>query len=89
MTRSDVSGAQELEALLAATPGVRSAAAGARNGQLVGWVVARGAAFSMNDVYAHVARRASPNAVPEFLLLVDDIPVLPDGEVDRHSLVWP
>lgn len=89
MSKFDVSWAKELEARLADAPGVRFAAAGARNGQLVGWVVAGGSAFSMNDVYEYVVRRAQPSAVPEFLLLVDDIAMLPDGEVDRHSLVWP
>lgn len=90
MPGSNVSWASELESLLVAAPGVRSAAAGARNGRLVGWVVADSlSAFSMNEVYGHVARLAAPDALPDFLLLVDDIPLLPDGAVDRRGLVWP
>jgi acyl-CoA synthetase (AMP-forming)/AMP-acid ligase II len=86
----NVSWASELESLLVAAPGVRFAAAGERSGQLVGWIVADSlSTFSMEEVYEHVARLAAPNALPDYLLLVDDIPLLPSGGVDRRGLVWP
>jgi acyl-CoA synthetase (AMP-forming)/AMP-acid ligase II len=58
--------------------------------RLVGWVVAVDApTFSMEAVYEHVVRRAAADALPDYLLLVDEIPRRPDGAPDHVQLVWP
>ncbi|UEA85464.1 non-ribosomal peptide synthetase [Tsukamurella paurometabola] len=80
----------EVEAALAACPGVsaavaavRDAAAGAR---LVGYVVAPGR--SPEEITATVTRRL-PAAMVPFVVVLDALPVTPSGKLDRAALPEP
>ena len=80
----------EVEAALAAVPGVSAAVAlvrdGARGGRLVGYVVAPGRA--PDEVTAAVARRL-PAAMVPFVVVLDALPLTPSGKLDRAALPEP
>ncbi|MEU8802030.1 amino acid adenylation domain-containing protein [Spirillospora sp. NPDC048819] len=76
----------EVEAVLAAQPGVRSAAVAAHGSRLVGYVV--------GDVDAEVLddrlRGLLPGyLVPAELVVLDELPLNPNGKVDRRALPEP
>lgn len=84
----------DLEVHLANAPGVTSAAAMMRQtptrAQVVGWVVAADpGSFSMAAVHEYVVLHAPTSALPDYLLLVDEISRDPDGGLQHHRLVWP
>jgi amino acid adenylation domain-containing protein len=56
--------------------------------QIVGFVAAGGAAaLSSDDLQAHLSERLPPYMAPAQLLILPDLPLLPNGKVDRRSLV--
>ncbi|CAM3332753.1 amino acid adenylation domain-containing protein [Tsukamurella hominis] len=80
----------EVEAALAAVPGVNAAVAlvrdGARGGRLVGYVVAPG--LAPDEVTAAVGRRL-PAAMVPFVVVLDALPLTPSGKLDRAALPEP
>ena len=80
----------EVEAALAACPGVSAAVAAVRDGatgaRLVGYVVAPG--LAPDEVTAAVARRL-PAAMVPFVVVLDALPLTPSGKLDRAALPEP
>ncbi|MFB4311445.1 amino acid adenylation domain-containing protein [Actinomadura sp. GTD37] len=76
----------EVEAALAALPGVRRAAVAAHGSRLVGYVVGDADAGAL-----HESLRASlPDyLVPAELVVLDELPLTPNGKVDRRALPEP
>ena len=81
-----------LAALIEQHPGIAEAAVVGRDdaewGQrVVAYVIARGAAPSTEELRAFVRAHAPPHAAPREVVVVDDLPRLPSGKVDRLALV--
>ncbi|MFB9431804.1 amino acid adenylation domain-containing protein [Streptoalloteichus tenebrarius] len=85
----------EVEAALAARPGVRHVVVVVREDQpgvrkLVGYVVAEpGARLDGGEVRAAVAGTLPDYMVPSAVVVLDALPVLPNGKVDQRSLPAP
>ncbi|HUP43264.1 MAG TPA: amino acid adenylation domain-containing protein, partial [Thermoanaerobaculia bacterium] len=92
----------EIEAVLAAHPAVERAAArlwdgpggeGAGDRRLVAYAVARPGAGAGAELAAELgealARRLPPALVPAAVLLLPELPLLPNGKVDRRALPAP
>ncbi|WP_431782701.1 amino acid adenylation domain-containing protein [Streptomyces chumphonensis] len=77
----------EVEAALAAVPGVRAAAADLRSARLVGYVVSD--AVTAEDVRAHLAGRLPEPMVPAVVVPLDALPLTPNGKLDRAALPAP
>ncbi|MFF5499998.1 amino acid adenylation domain-containing protein [Streptomyces aquilus] len=77
----------EVEAVLAAHPGVERAVAVVRDGRLVGYVVGGGA--DGDDVRAGVAVRLPEYMVPSVVVVLDAFPLTVNGKVDRAALPVP
>lgn len=81
----------QVEAVLAATPGVRAAAAfgihDARWGQLVAAAVAVAPAFDHARALEQWRAQLPPHARPRRLALLAELPRLPSGKVDRRALL--
>ncbi len=81
----------QVEAVLAATPGVRAAAAyglhDARWGQLVAAAIAVAPAFDHARALEEWRARLPPHARPRRLALLAELPRLPSGKVDRRALL--
>ncbi|SNX62135.1 non-ribosomal peptide synthase protein (TIGR01720 family)/amino acid adenylation domain-containing protein [Streptomyces sp. TLI_55] len=77
----------EVEAVLAAHPGVERAVAVVRDGRLVGYVVGAGA--DGDDVRAHAAGRLPEYMVPSAVVVLDAFPLTVNGKVDRAALPVP
>jgi non-ribosomal peptide synthetase-like protein len=80
----------EIDAQLAAVPGVRSSASAVRysdggNPILVGYVVGD---IEVSDVRAALRRRLPEGIVP-MVVRLDEFPVKCSGKVDRDALPWP
>lgn len=79
----------EVEAVLSATPGVRSACAfgipDERWGQIVGAAIAADASFDRAAAAAHWHERLPPHARPRRLAMATALPLLPGGKVDRRA----
>jgi amino acid adenylation domain-containing protein len=82
----------EVEAVLRRHPGVQDAVAAAPgptdgDRQLVGYVVPReGPAPTAEDLHAHAARWLPAVMVPARFLVLDTLPLSPNGKVDRRAL---
>jgi len=80
---------QQIEAVLAATPGVRAACAfgvaDERWGQLVAAAIAVDAAFALADAIARWRAALPPFARPRELAIVRELPVSPNGKLDRRA----
>jgi len=80
----------QIEAVLAATPGVRAAAAfgiaDARWGQVVGAALAVAPTFDRATALARWHAQLPPHARPRRLALLDDLPKLPSGKLDRRAV---
>ncbi|HEX5720801.1 MAG TPA: amino acid adenylation domain-containing protein [Thermoanaerobaculia bacterium] len=78
---------EEVEAALAACPGVRQAAVLARDGALVSYVLPEvqdpGLPAALR---ANLASRLPAFLVPSLILLVDSFPRTPSGKIDRRAL---
>ncbi|GAA0717909.1 amino acid adenylation domain-containing protein [Dokdonella soli] len=85
----------EIEANLAAAPGVARAVAVAREDRagdvrLVAYVVAReGASLDETALRTQLKARLPDYMVPQHILLLDAIPLLPNGKIDRKALPAP
>lgn len=80
----------EVDAALAATPGVRAAASAVRttaagNTLLVGYVVSD---VDVGEIRALVAERLPAGILPT-IVRVDELPTRASGKVDRAALPWP
>ncbi|HYB44046.1 MAG TPA: amino acid adenylation domain-containing protein [Candidatus Methylomirabilis sp.] len=83
----------EVESALAADPGVAKAVAVVREEKtgdcrLVGYVVPAGGARPA-DILDSMRRRVPAHMVPSALVLLDSLPLLPNGKIDRQSLPDP
>jgi acyl carrier protein len=82
----------EIEQALLATPGVSRAAVALRESaggekMLVGFVVLRaGAVTSAGELRDSLSRRLPPPAVPHVFEIVEALPTLPNGKLDRARL---
>ncbi|MDT0381742.1 amino acid adenylation domain-containing protein [Streptomyces sp. DSM 42041] len=77
----------EVEAALGAVPSVTAAAAAVRSARLVGWVVSSSA--TPETVRAHLAARLPEHLVPAAVVVLDALPVTPNGKLDRAALPAP
>ncbi|WP_409238113.1 amino acid adenylation domain-containing protein [Streptomyces sp. PA5.6] len=83
----------EVEAALAAAPGVRAAAALIREDRpgdrrLLGYVVA-GQTLDVDQVKQAVAARLPDHMVPAAVVTVGELPLMPNGKLDRKALPAP
>jgi amino acid adenylation domain-containing protein len=83
----------EIEAALAAFPGVRQAVVDARPGpggdRLVAWIAADGAHPSPVALRDGLARSLPEHMIPSVFVPVDALPLTPSGKVDRRALPDP
>jgi amino acid adenylation domain-containing protein len=83
----------EIEAELAALPGVRQAVVDARTGpggaRLVAWIAAEGAQPAPAELRAGLLRSLPDHMVPSVFVPVDSMPLTPSGKVDRRALPEP
>jgi hypothetical protein len=85
---------EEIEAVLATHPGVAEAVAAIRpgadgEGQLVAWIVPRGALPATEALRAHLAGRLPPYMLPSAWTFLAGLPRTPNGKVDRKALPDP
>ncbi|KOG07400.1 MULTISPECIES: non-ribosomal peptide synthetase [Streptomyces] len=80
----------EIEAALAALPGVARAAVTVRDGALVGYAVpAPGAAPDTGALRAALADALPAPMVPHALVLLAELPLTPSGKLDQNALPSP
>jgi acyl carrier protein len=85
----------EIEAALRQHPSVREAAAVARNeetgeARLVAYVVAqRGKSLMANELRAHLRERLPEYMIPALFVTLDEMPLTPNGKIDRRALPSP
>ncbi|WP_020384972.1 non-ribosomal peptide synthetase [Kribbella catacumbae] len=84
----------EVEAALLRQPGIGKAAAvvhrsSAGDQRIVAYVVAQGIEFDAAAVRAAVAARLPEYMVPSLVMQLDDLPVTPNGKLDRKALPAP
>ncbi|MGW4348130.1 amino acid adenylation domain-containing protein [Streptomyces sp. NPDC004690] len=77
----------EVEAALAAVPGVTAAAAAVRAGRLVGYLVS--ATVTAQTARADLAERLPEHLVPAAVVVLDKLPLTPNGKLDRAALPAP
>ncbi|MFJ1846508.1 amino acid adenylation domain-containing protein [Streptomyces sp. NPDC088146] len=77
----------EVEAALAAVPGVTAAAAAVRSSRLVGYAVST--SVTGDEVRAHLAERLPEHMVPAAVVVLAGLPVTPNGKLDRAALPAP
>jgi O-succinylbenzoic acid--CoA ligase len=79
----------EIEASVTATPGVRAACAfgvpDEQYGQIVGVAIVVGDDFDEHDAVAHWRRALPAHARPRRIAIVDALPLLPNGKIDRRT----
>ncbi|MEV6909374.1 amino acid adenylation domain-containing protein [Amycolatopsis sp. NPDC051071] len=76
----------EVEAALAALPGVRAAAAAVRGPRLIGYVVGD---VVPDDVRTELAMRVPEHLVPAAVVVLDTLPLTSNGKIDRAALPAP
>jgi amino acid adenylation domain-containing protein len=76
----------EIESVLRAHPTVSGAVVAVRREQLAAYVVLTGDA---GDLREHVARELPAYLVPQSVTVIDEIPLTPNGKVDRDALPDP
>ncbi|WP_301175967.1 non-ribosomal peptide synthetase [Actinomadura geliboluensis] len=76
----------EVEAALAARPGVRRAAVAAHGSRLVGYITGDA---DPEDVRASLRELLPGYLVPSELVVLDELPLNPNGKVDRRALPEP
>ncbi|MFI0982564.1 amino acid adenylation domain-containing protein [Streptomyces sp. NPDC021093] len=85
----------EVEATLAAFPGLRQAAVAVREDRpgdkrLVGYVVPdEGVAVDLGAVRAHLSERLPAYMVPSAVVVIDELPLTPNHKVDHRALPAP
>ena len=79
----------EVEAVLAAQPGVRQAAVAARSGpRLVGYVVGE-TGLDLDALHDRLGEILPDHLVPSVLVGLDRLPLSPNGKLDRRALPEP
>ncbi|WP_326639614.1 amino acid adenylation domain-containing protein [Streptosporangium sp. NBC_01755] len=79
----------EVEAVLAAQPGVRQAAVAARSGpRLVGYVVGE-IGLDLDALHDRLGEILPDHLVPSVLVGLDRLPLTPNGKLDRRALPEP
>ncbi|MFI5606844.1 non-ribosomal peptide synthase/polyketide synthase [Amycolatopsis sp. NPDC051903] len=76
----------EIEAVLAAQPGVRAAAVVVRDGALVGYVAGSAEA---DELRAALTAAVPATMVPHALVVLDEFPLTPSGKLDTRALPAP
>ncbi|WP_406151206.1 amino acid adenylation domain-containing protein [Streptomyces sp. NBC_01012] len=77
----------EVEAALAAVPGVTAAAARVLSSRLIGYIVS--ASVDGDQARAHLAERLPDHMVPAAVVVLPELPVTPNGKLDRAALPAP
>ncbi|MYU35896.1 amino acid adenylation domain-containing protein [Streptomyces sp. SID8358] len=77
----------EVEAALAAVPGVTAAAARVLSSRLVGYVVS--ASVTGDAVRTYLAERLPDHMVPSAVVVLAELPLTPNGKLDRAALPAP
>ena len=85
---------EEIESALESMEGVDGAAAAVVDGEggkktLVGYVVSRHEAVTSEAARAHLAERLPRYMVPQVVMHLKELPVLPNGKLDRKQLPRP
>ena len=85
---------EEIESTLESMKGVDGAAAAVVDGgggkkMLVGYVVSRDEAVTSEAARAHVAERLPKYMVPQVVMHLEELPLLPNGKLDRKQLPRP
>ncbi|HSP78798.1 MAG TPA: aminotransferase class I/II-fold pyridoxal phosphate-dependent enzyme [Myxococcaceae bacterium] len=85
---------EEIESALESMEGVDGAAAAVVDGEggkktLVGYVVSQHEAVTSEAARAHVAERLPKYLVPQVVMHLQELPVLPNGKLDRKQLPRP
>ncbi len=85
---------EEIESALESIDGVDAAAAAVVDGasgkkMLVGYVVSRDEAVTSEAARAHVAERLPRYMVPQLVMHLEALPLLPNGKLDRRQLPKP
>lgn len=85
---------EEIESTLESMEGVDGAAAAVVDGgggkkMLVGYVVSRDQAVTSEGARAHVTERLPKYMVPQIVMHLQELPVLPNGKLDRNQLPRP
>ncbi|MGP2443077.1 AMP-binding enzyme, partial [Streptomyces sp. JW3] len=76
----------EVESVVAAHPDVAQAAVVARDGRLVAYVVSRGEPSAVREF---AAARLPEYMVPAVVMVLDEVPLTPNGKVDHTALPAP
>lgn len=85
----------EIETVLSALPGVATAAVadwrlGDADHRLVAWVVpAEGARLEAAALRTGLSERLPAYMLPQHFLMLEALPLLPNGKLDRKGLPWP
>ncbi|MGI9608943.1 MAG: non-ribosomal peptide synthetase [Acidimicrobiia bacterium] len=80
----------EVEYRLAGVPGILDCVAGVVNGQLVGYVVLEdGHSFDKGDAEGRLEVSLPDYMVPRRYMVLESLPVLPTGKIDRKSMPNP
>ncbi|MEO3778312.1 AMP-binding protein [Micromonospora sp. B11E3] len=79
----------EIEAVLAAQPGVGAVRAIARDGELLAYARPAGGALDPAALRAALARRLPEYALPRAVVVVDEFPLTVTGKVDERALPDP
>jgi amino acid adenylation domain-containing protein len=84
----------EVEAILAAYPGVDRAAVivagdGPGDRRLIGYLACAGGGPALEDLRAHLRARLPAALIPESFCVLDELPLSPHGKLDRAALPDP
>jgi amino acid adenylation domain-containing protein len=82
----------EVESVLRSHPAIHDAMVsltGARTDQLVAYVVPNGAAASASELRRFAKSQLPDYMVPASFVILEHLPLLPNGKVDRHALPLP
>ncbi|MEN2976477.1 amino acid adenylation domain-containing protein (plasmid) [Tistrella bauzanensis] len=76
----------EIEALLRAAPGIDDAVAGVVGDRLIAWVAGQGDPAALR---ADLGRQLPAHMVPQAVVVLDALPLMPSGKVDHRALPVP
>jgi acyl carrier protein len=79
----------EIEAVLRSHNAVREAVAVVRDDRLVAYVVAEGNAVTGNELRTYLKERLPAYMTPAVFMLLDELPLMANGKVDRRRLPEP